>query len=270
MICIITIVRYPKYLGFFGVLSMALFHFTLFFNKKISFYKLMGSGKNGTFDIHPDWRQWAILTVTDKLEIQNTKLDVRNTKLEIRNTKLEVQNTKLEVRSTKFEVQSTKFETQNEREIMFEINAINGNFINRYFKFFNCTKKVLLLKPISTHGTWDGKEIFGKMPHNQNSFTGKIAVLTRASIRLNKLKSFWQNVPLVANQMEGANGLITSYGIGEVPFIKQATLSIWDNIDDMKNFAYKMKEHQTVIQKTRKENWYSEEMFTRFEVIYNS
>ena len=35
----------------------------------------------------------------------------------------------------------------------------------------------------------------------------------------------------------------------------------------MKAFAYTMKEHREVIQKTRKENWYSEDMFTRFKII---
>lgn len=231
MICIITIVRYPKYFGFLGILSMAIFHIPLFFNKKISFYKLLGSGKNGTFDIHPDWRQWAILTVSKTNGIENFESGI---------------------------------DLKDNQQI---INETNGTFINCYFNMFNCTKETLILKPISSHGTWDNKEIFGKMPHNENNFNGKIAVLTRASIRLNKLQSFWKNVPAVAKQMEGAKGLIKSYGIGEIPFVKQATLSIWDDIADMKTFAYKMKEHQTVIQKTRKENWYSEEMFTRFEVV---
>lgn len=220
MICIITIVRYPKYLGFFGVLSMALFHLPLMFNKKISFYKLLGCGKNGTFDIHPDWRQWAILKILNK-----------------------------------------------EQGIMNDEVESNGKFINFYLKLFKCTKQIFILKPISSHGTWDGKKCFGNLPNIENNFTGKIAVLTRATIRLSKLQSFWKNVPLVAAQMKDAQGLITSIGIGEIPFVKQATLSIWENIDAMKNFAYKMKEHQSVIQKTRKENWYSEEMFTRFEVI---
>jgi len=54
MICTISLARYPKYLSFLGVLSMAVFHFPLFFQKKIRFYKLMGTGKNGTFDKKPD------------------------------------------------------------------------------------------------------------------------------------------------------------------------------------------------------------------------
>jgi hypothetical protein len=105
------------------------------------------------------------------------------------------------------------------------------------------------------------------MPHMTNEIEGKIAVLTRATIRLSKLKSFWKSVPDVSAQMQDAKGLIASFGIGEIPFIKQATLSIWEDVESMKTFAYQMKAHQTVIQKTRKENWYSEEMFTRFEVI---
>ena len=32
----------------------------------------------------------------------------------------------------------------------------------------------------------------------------------------------------------------------------------------MKNFAYNLHQHKDVIRKTHKENWYSEDMFTRF------
>ena len=59
----------------------------------------------------------------------------------------------------------------------------------------------------------------------------------------------------------------TNKGV-KITFVqKNGALSIWENTESMKNFAYKMKEHQTVIQKTKKEDWYSEDMFTRFEVL---
>lgn len=219
MICILTVIRYPKYLSFFGLLSMALFHLSLFMKRNISFYKLLGCGKNGSFDITPDWRQWAILRV--------------------------------------------------ESDYLYEQNNIHNitPFINFYIKLFRCNVQTIVLKPISSHGSWDGKKCFGSLPNFEKEFTGKIAVLTRATIRLSKLQSFWKNVPVVSSQMKNANGLIMSIGIGEVPLVKQATFSIWENVNAMKNFAYSMKEHQTVIKKTRKENWYSEEMFTRFEII---
>ena len=52
---------------------------------------------------------------------------------------------------------------------------------------------------------------------------------------------------------QSAKGLIISYGIGEMPWIKQATFSVWENKNAMKDFAYNMQQHTEVIQKTRNE-----------------
>jgi hypothetical protein len=212
MFCTLIIARYPKYLGVFGFFSMILFRLPLYFNKKINFYKLMGSGKNGTFDIKPDLNQWAIL-----------------------------------------------FTTESENE-----NA--PEFINKYYKFFHCDVKEFLLEPIEGHGLWNGKKIFGNLL-KQADYNGTIAVLTRATIKLNRLNNFWRNVDSVANKMPSAKGLIISYGIGEMPWIKQATFSVWESKEAMKNFAYSMQEHTDVIRKTRSENWYKEEMFVRFKIL---
>ena len=216
----LIIVRYPKYLSFFGILSMALFRLPLSLNKKIGFYKLMGCGKNGTFDKSPDWRQWALLAVGKEMTVD---------------------------RSTQKNIQLP-------------------SFINAYWKFFHCEQWAIFLEPIEGHGTWDHQNCFGMLP-KQSDYDGRIAILTRATIRFNRLKNFWKHVEGVANQMSRSNGFITSIGIGEIPLIKQATFSIWKNKSDMKAFAYQIKAHQEVIQKTRKENWYSEEMFVRFKII---
>ena len=218
MLVTLTIIRYPKKYISLAVLAMAMHHIPLWLNKKISFYKLLGCGKNGTFDKNPDWQQWGILTVRENLESINTaQLNV----------------------------------------------SLFGRFIQKWLQFFNTETWTILLEPIEGHGKWDGKEPFGQHP-KQNSYNGPVAVLTRASIRLSKLKAFWSNVGKVAVQMDGAKGFITSVGIGEIPYVKQATFSIWQSKEDMKAFAYNMREHQEVIKKTRKENWYSEDMFTRF------
>lgn len=215
MYCTLTIVRYPKYLAWAGFLSMALFRLPLWLNKKSVFYKLMGCGKNGTFDKTPDWQQWALLEVFNANET----------------------------------------ETFN----------VTPPIIHKYWSFFKAEKLTFLLQPIESHGKWDNQFCFGELP-KQTDYEGQIAVLTRATIRLNKLGAFWKHVDGVANQMATANGFITSFGIGEVPWIKQATFSIWQSKQSMKAFAYSMQEHKEVIQKTKKENWYSEEMFTRFIV----
>ena len=199
---------------------MAIHRLPLWLNKKISFYKLLGCGKNGTFDKVPDLQQWGILAVQDQ-PLNPGKI---------------------------------------------EIKELYGSFIWNWFRLFGCETFIILLEPLEGHGHWDNKEVFGKLPHN-SSYDGTIAILTRATIRLNKLKYFWQHVAAVSNKMNTAKGFITSAGIGEIPWIKQATFSIWENKECMKAFAYGMKEHTEVIKKTRDQKWYSEEMFVRFKII---
>lgn len=214
MICVFVVAKYPKYKGIMGLLSMALFGFSFFANKRVSFYKLMGCGKNGGFSIKPDFNQWALLYVVEN--INETALP---------------------------------------------------KFIARYFLLCNCRTTTLILKPLSAHGSWDGKKCFGNLPPNMPENIAPLAVLTRATIRLSRLKQFWKNVPSVNNKIATANGLQQSFGVGEMPFIKQATLSVWQDTAAMKEFAYKTTEHTKVISNTRKQNWYKEEMFARFEVV---
>ncbi|MES2649913.1 MAG: spheroidene monooxygenase [Bacteroidota bacterium] len=214
----LLITRYPSWAIPFAFLSMALFRIPLWLNKNISFWKLMGSGKNGSFDLVPDLRQWAILLV------ENSGPGIGNK----------------------------------------ELTSIS--FINNWIGFFKGKTTRYLLEPIEGHGFWDGRAVFGKLA-KQTNYEGEIAVLTRATIRFSKLKSFWKNVPLISKKMDRATGLIKSYGIGEVPFSKQATFSIWESKEAMKIFAYNMQEHKEVVRKTHTENWYSEEMFVRFKVL---
>lgn len=220
MLVTLTIIRYKKIYIPFAILAMALHHLPFWFNSRVSFYKLMGCGKNGTFDKHPEWQQWGILAA----------------------------------------------HTPGNSSLQSTTKELYGSFIHNWFKLFSCEVCTFFLEPVEGHGKWDGKESFGTLP-KKSDYEGPVAILTRATIRWSKLKSFWNNVNAVAQQMSGAQGFITSIGIGEVPYIKQATFSIWQSKESMKNFAYQMKEHTEVIQKTRKENWYSEDMFVRFKPL---
>jgi len=208
MICSLTIARYPKLIGFAGIVFIPLCRIVFLFSKRIKFYKLMGCGKNGSFDIRPDWNLWVVLTVTD------------------------------------------------------EVTSLN-KFVKSWYNLFKAEVCSIQLKPIEGHGNWDGKQVFGNLP-KKTDYNGNIAVLTRATIKLNKLSSFWNNVNKVGNSLKESNGCLASIGIGEVPFIKQATISIWHNKQSMQDFAYKMKNHAEIIKKTHHEGWYSEEMFVRF------
>lgn len=184
----------------------------------------MGCGRNGTFDTHPDWNQWAMLTVFNKATT-NTE------------------------------------ETALLKEVKLPL------FIRHYLKLFRCNSTEYILLPIEGHGTWDKKNCFGTLPATSN-YDGNIAILTRATIRTNKLIRFWSHVHNIAEEMKQAEGFICSVGIGELPFIKNGTFSIWENKTAVKNFAYTMKNHKEVVIKTRKENWYKEEMFVRFRPLF--
>ena len=56
-------------------------------------------------------------------------------------------------------------------------------------------------------------------------------------------------------------------GIGELPFIQQATFSIWDSEKHINRFAYENVNHKKIVDKTRKQKWYSEDLFARFHII---
>lgn len=118
------------------------------------------------------------------------------------------------------------------------------------------------LKPIQAHGLWDGINPFSEAEATLQT-NGPIAALTRASIHLKALPSFWKYVPQTSLALKEADGLLCSIGLGELPFIRQATFSVWENAEVLKSYAYKNVLHKEVIKRTREENWYKEELFAR-------
>lgn len=215
MIVSITIVRYRKAFVPLALLAMAMHRLPLIMQKGCSFWKLLGSGRNGTFDLHPDWQQWGLLAA---------------------------------------------WETREDFDRFYQ-----RSFISKWWKKFAPESWTFLGIPLQSHGKWDGKEPFGRP--DAKEYQGPVAVLTRATIRINKMKSFWRNAETVSSMMKNTSGLVTSFGIGEAPLYRQATFSVWESAEHMKAFAYRTREHAEVIQKTRNENWYSEELFARFEPI---
>ncbi len=222
----LTIIKYPRRFIVFGFFAMALFRLPLWLGRRSSFWKLMGSGKGGTFSKKPDVTQWAILNAST-LHFKHVQL--KNSSAEI------------------------------------AIKKLYGPFINWWLDFFSCETLTYLLVPVEGHGLWDGKKAFGELPH-KSDYEGKIAVLTRATIRMSQQKNFWGHVEAVSDEMNKAPGFIKSYGIGEVPYLKQATFSVWESKAAMKAFAYGSQLHKDVIAKTHKEDWYSEDMFVRFRI----
>ncbi|GAA4009098.1 hypothetical protein GCM10022408_21550 [Hymenobacter fastidiosus] len=122
------------------------------------------------------------------------------------------------------------------------------------------------LAPLKSHGLWDGVNPFDYATESPTA-EGPVAVLTRASIHWLKAPRFWRYVAPVSATIAHAPGVRAAIGLGELPVVRQATVSLWDSAQAMQDYAYRSEKHREVIRLTRQEQWYSEEMFARFRVL---
>lgn len=122
-----------------------------------------------------------------------------------------------------------------------------------------------------SHGKWSGVNPFHKDDASQLSVkTGKAVVITRATLNWNRLISFWKAVPQASKAISQAQGVYYYKGIGEWPFIQQATISVWESFDAVQKFAYKSKDHAEIVKTTKQKKWYKEDLFSRFELLSDS
>ena len=226
MYAALTVYRFPERSMYRALTAMARFRFPLSRRQDIKCWKLMGTGKNGTFDLTPDLKQWAVMVF---MEADPRAGDMTLTG-----------------------------EALNQR--------LYGDHITRKWSDWGCETWTILMEVAEGHGTWDGLELGTRSGH-RNSFEGPVAILTRATIRWSKLRSFWTHVAPVAKRFFHAPGVLFSVGIGEAPLFRQTTVSLWSDIQQMKDFPYRSAKHREVIGKTRSERWYAEEMFLRFKPI---
>ncbi len=123
------------------------------------------------------------------------------------------------------------------------------------------------LLPHRSHGAWDGSDPFAREERDAGDPEQKLAVITRATINLRRARPFWKMVRPVADELAKTEGLSYSIGVGEVPWIRQATFSVWSSASAMKQFAYSSPLHREVIRRTREEEWYAEDLFARFSIL---
>jgi hypothetical protein len=149
-------------------------------------------------------------------------------------------------------------------------DCMNEHPVFLQYKEKASSQRELVLSPVNSHGKWSGKNPF-KTPENpKSSFEDsnlKAVVITRATLRWNRLLSFWKAVPAASQAINNAQGVSYFKGIGELPFIQQATVSIWESFDAVNTFAYKGKEHATIVKETKQKKWYKEDLFSRFFLI---
>ncbi|MCH1517303.1 MAG: DUF3291 domain-containing protein [Flavobacteriaceae bacterium] len=138
------------------------------------------------------------------------------------------------------------------------------DFLQQYFTKASSIR-LLTLSNIKSHGLWGGQNPF-QSPKALNVENKKIAIITRATLRWSRLLSFWRAVPKASKAIEAARGVYFYKGIGEWPFIQQATISLWDSMENVLQFAYKSADHGSIVKETRQKRWYTEDLFSRFYV----
>lgn len=119
------------------------------------------------------------------------------------------------------------------------------------------------LRGLGGHGSWRGVDPLEGLDAGRGD--GPIAVVTRADVRAGAWRSFGRAGRVVDDELHRADGLIDVVGIGEAPIGRLATFSLWESLAAARHFAYSMPDHVAVVQRTRAEHWYSEELFARFE-----
>jgi hypothetical protein len=126
----------------------------------------------------------------------------------------------------------------------------------------------LLLEPVDHHGRWSGAEPFGPPdPHARIADDEPVAVLTRATIRPARAARFWSRVAPVDHTLREERDLLATFGFGEVPWLRQGTLSVWRTRAAMEAWAYRTPAHAETVRRTREEGWYAEELFARFHFL---
>ena len=121
------------------------------------------------------------------------------------------------------------------------------------------------LSASNVKGTWNNLQPF--IIENEQENEGPIAVLTRATIKKKWIPYFWSQVPKACAPVDKAIGHYFSKGVGEVPLLHQATVSIWKSKKTMFSYAYGDAAHLEMIKKTRALGWYKEELFSEFRIV---
>jgi len=141
----------------------------------------------------------------------------------------------------------------------------------------------LFLVPVGGHGRWDGATPFGRegaaaagdrarprirppQVDDPRVADAPLAVLTRATVRARSLPGFFRAAAEIEGDLTRC-GALFALGLGELPWVRQATFSVWPNLDAMRRFAYEARAHRDAMKEARKHGWFTEDLFVRFRVM---
>lgn len=123
---------------------------------------------------------------------------------------------------------------------------------------------VALLRATSCKGSWSGCAI---APTAEPPVRGPVAALTRASIRPRHARAFWRLSPGTEAALAAAPGCELAAGLGEAPYLRQATFSLWRDQRAMDTYA-RSGAHAEAIRTVYAGGFFSETMFVRFVPLW--
>lgn len=125
----------------------------------------------------------------------------------------------------------------------------------------------VFLAPVSARGSWAGVNPLTAESAVPRALDAPIAALTRATVRPRHALAFWRKVPDISQAIGRDANILFKIGIGEVPLLHQVTFSVWPNAASMDSFARKDGPHAQAIRAVRTGDWFSEELYARFDVL---
>lgn len=123
----------------------------------------------------------------------------------------------------------------------------------------------LYLSPVTARGSWAG-HVFECVQDAEQLRTPVVA-LTRASIKPWALARFWRRVPAISDAIEQEADRRFMMGTGELPWVHQVTVSIWDDIEAMQRFSLQSATHGEAVKHAYREGWFSEYCFMRLNLL---
>lgn len=122
----------------------------------------------------------------------------------------------------------------------------------------------LYLQAIRARGGWDGAEPFAVTA--EDDLSAPLAVLTRATIRPQKAPAFWRATGPIHRDVEVEAAMPFRIGLGEVPWVRQVTFSVWTDRAALDAFSTREQAHGPAARRAYAENWFSEYLFARFAI----
>jgi spheroidene monooxygenase len=118
------------------------------------------------------------------------------------------------------------------------------------------------LRAFSVRGRWSGGTPFAAGPRGP----GPVVSITRGSIRPSRARAFWAHNPGVSDVIGADGSVLFKQGLGEMPWFRQATFSIWPDTASMTRFARGSRAHAEAIRAVRKEGYFSEDLYALFSL----